>query len=288
MLGCVSRRILIAGCGYLGSALGVELAREGHEVWGLRRGAWQAPAGIRPLQADLTRTDSLSALPEGIDTVFYTAAAGSRDPVHYREVYLDGVGNLVRALAELGERPRRFLYTSSTSVYAQHRGEWVDEESVTRPTRETSEIVLLGERLLRSSGEGSVVLRLGGLYGPQRTGLVERVRRGEARLRPGPRHYTNRIHRDDAVAALLHLMELTEPAPIYLGVDSEPSDEAEVYRWLAQRLAVEPPQPAGPDEAPRTRAGSKRCSNERLRATGFHFRYPSYREGYEALLAGSD
>lgn len=288
MLRAVSKRILIAGCGYLGGALGSALARDGHTVWGLRRSQWRPPKGVQALRADLTRTDSLNELPEQIDTVFYTAAAKSRNPAVYRDVYLDGLDNLLRALTDLGERPRRVLFTSSTSVYAQRRGEWVDEESVTQPDQPTAELLLLGERLLLASDFESVVLRLGGLYGPGRTGLIDRVRRGDARIRPGPPHYTNRIHQRDAVDALRHLMDLPRPDPLYLGVDSEPSEEGEVYRWLAERLGAPEPRPADPDDEPRTRSGSKRCRNTRLLQSGYRFAYPSYREGYGALLASAE
>jgi nucleoside-diphosphate-sugar epimerase len=96
------------------------------------------------------------------------------------------------------------------------------------------------------------------------------------------------VHRDDAAAALCHLLELPELAPIYLGVDDMPADEADVLRWLAQELGVKEPRMLGEDEAPArdpSRAGSKRCRNDRLKATGFTFQYPSFREGYGALLA---
>ncbi len=129
------------------------------------------------------------------------------------------------------------------------------------------------------------VLRLGGIYGPGRTSLLERARSGV----PGGPAFTNRIHRDDAAAALLHLALLPTAEPCYVGVDCEPATEAEVLAWLARRLGVTPAEAPGvaPSSSRRAR-GSKRCRNARLLASGFRFRYPTWREGYEALLDERD
>jgi len=282
-------RVLIAGCGYVGGILGQMLVADGHQVWGLRRGAAGLPEGIRPVRGDLTRAETLGGLPEGIDFAFFTAGAKSRYERAYRSTYLDGIGNLLRALGEQGERPRRVFFTSSTSVYAQKRGEWVDEESVTAPTRFSGDILLLSERLLLASSFPATVLRLGGIYGPGRTSLIERVRGGTALRRPGPPHYTNRIHRYDAAGALRHLMtRASEPENLYLGVDGEPADESEVLCWLADRLGRPYPPEGETSSAARRGTGSKRCRNARLLATGYRFRYPSYRGGYEALLREGD
>jgi nucleoside-diphosphate-sugar epimerase len=276
-------RVLIAGCGYVGGALGRMLSAEGHQVWGLRRSATGKADGMRSVRADLTRSETLGGLPGGIEFVFYTAGAKSREEAAYRSTYLDGIGNLLRALREQGERPRRVFFTSSTAVYGQRRGEWVDEESVTMPTRFSGDILRLSEGLLLAGSFPATVLRLGGIYGPGRTSMIERVREGAARRRPGPPHFTNRIHRDDAAGALHHLMaRVAEPENLYLGIDSEPADESQVLCWLADRLGL--PHPPEGESSSRRGAGSKRCSNARLLAAGYRFRYPSFREGYEALL----
>ena len=137
-------------------------------------------------------------------------------------------------------------------------------------------------------------MRFGGIYGPGRTRLIDSVREGSATCPAGPPLYTNRIHRDDCARVLEHLLFLDDPAPLYIAVDDEPAPLDDVLDWLAQRLGVAPPlrtdqaisKPGAEqraDPALRMRA-SKRCSNARLRASGFQFRYPTYREGYAALL----
>jgi nucleoside-diphosphate-sugar epimerase len=126
------------------------------------------------------------------------------------------------------------------------------------------------------------VVRFGGIYGPGRTRLIDSVRSGQARCEPGL--YTNRIHRDDCAGVLEHLLALAAPAPLYIGVDDEPALQCEVLRWLAQQLGVPPPVPSGAPDDSRRRGGNKRCCNARLRASGYRLLYPSYCEGYTALL----
>jgi nucleoside-diphosphate-sugar epimerase len=209
------------------------------------------------------------------------AGADARDEAAYRRAYVDGPTNLLRVLEARRTRPQRIFYTSSTGVYAQSRGEWVDETSATEPRLFTGRHVLEGERRVLSAAFPATVVRFGGIYGPGRTRLVERVRRGEARFRPG--HYTNRIHRDDAAACLDWLCGREQLDAVYLGVDCEPAEEGQVLGWLAERLDAPAPQPQ-PEEGLGSRVGSKRCRNDRLRATGYGFLYPSFREGYAALL----
>lgn len=282
-------RIVIAGCGYVGSSLGEALAKDGHEVWGLRRDPSGLPAAIRGIAADLSRPETLAGIPEGIDYAVYAAAPKAAGETKaqdaYRALFMDGLEDFTRALREQAECPRRIFFTSSTSVYDQHRGEWVDEDSPTHPTRFAGEILLLAERLVWASGFPATVVRLGGIYGPGRSRLVDYVRSGEALLARGGPHYTNRIHRDDAAGILRHLIGLDAPERLYLGVDCEPALEADVLGWLGEQLGLGPLRAAAPSSpAPRRRAGSKRCRNTRLLESGYNFRYPTFREGYASLL----
>jgi nucleoside-diphosphate-sugar epimerase len=278
-------RVLIAGCGYVGSALARRLTDASCEVFGLRRKPSGLPDGIQPIAADLLECATLRALPADLDAVLYTAAADGFDEAAYKAAYVDGLRNLLGALEEQHQSPRRILFTSSTAVYGQSDGEWVDETSLTGPRGFSGRCVLEGEQLLLASRYPSLVLRLGGIYGPGRTRLIESVRSGKARLREGPSHYTNRIHRDDCAGALAHLLGLEAPQRIYLGVDCEPADEVLVLHWLAERLGVPPPQ-VEPTRANGRSPGSKRAANDRLLASGYRFLYPTFREGYGALLSG--
>ena len=275
-------RILIAGCGDLGSHLGVLLAHDGHQIWGLKRDPATLPAEIRPVQADLTDPASLVDLPAELDYVFYTAAAGGRDRSRYQAAYVDGVARLLTALSESGQDIKRIFFSSSTSVYGQHQGEWVDETSPTEPAAFSGQLMCQGEALFRDGPYPSTVVRFGGIYGPGRTQLIDSVRRGGATCTSEPMLYTNRIHRDDCANVFRHLLSLRDPESLYVAIDDHPAPQCEVLTWLAGQLGVSPPQPVRAVEPP---TNNKRCSNQRLRATGFRFRYPSYREGYRTLLS---
>lgn len=269
----------------MGCELATRLLRAGHEVYGLRRRVEALPDGVRPVAADLARPEDLVDLPADLDVVVYAAGPRSGDEAAYRAAYVDGQRNLADALSRSGGPPERWLFTSSTAVYGQSGGEWVDERSPTEPARFSGRVLLEAEALADRCGRRACALRLGGIYGPGRTRLLDSVREGRARLRPGPPHYTNRIHRDDAAAALHCLIGAEPLADRVLGVDGSPADENEVLRFLAGLIGVpEPPEAEEGEPLPPRRAGSKRCRNARLVATGFRARYPSYREGYAALL----
>lgn len=275
-------RVLIAGCGYVGCELGDRLARtDGHEVWGLRRDPSGVPSSVRPLAADLLDPELGRRLPT-VDRVVFAASADASAPEEYRAAYVEAVRNLLTALAERPDPPDRIVYVSSTAVCGDASGGWVDEETPPAPQSFRGEIVLEGEQLVRAGAIPAVVMRLGGIYGPGRTRLVERVRSGQAQCPDDGPFWSNRIHRDDAAGALRHLLELEEPAEVYLGVDDAPAPICDVYRWVADLLGAPEPRV---DPGARPRRSNKRCSNRRLRESGYRFEFPSFREGYGAMLA---
>jgi len=278
-------RVLIAGCGYTGIALGTQLAREGHAVWGLRRRPELLPATIHPLKADLCDPGSLALIPQKLDFVFYTAAAERTADDSYRAAYVMGIQNLLNHLSESHQPLRRVFFTSSTAVYAQTDGEWVDETSETLPREFAGRRLLEGEQLLVRGPFAATVVRMAGIYGPGRTRLINQVRRGEAVCQTLEPRYTNRIHRDDCAGVLQHLMKLSSPEVLYLGTDNEPADQAEVLRWLARQLGSPPPRSESRAQAGRESNSNKRCRNCRLSQSGYSFRYPTFREGYKAILA---
>ncbi len=282
-------RVLIAGCGDVGSAFGSRLALEGYAVWGLRRCPEGLPSGIQALPADLTRRETLRALPAGLDFVFYTAGADGASDEAYCAAYVEGLRNLLEALQIQNQRPQRVFFTSSTAVYAQSSGEWVDEGSPTDPVHFSGRRLLEAERLLLGGRFPATVLRLAGIYGPRRARLIDSVRQGTAVCTNGPAVYMNLISRDDCAGALYHLMRLREPDPLYLGVDHEPVERNGLLGWLAAQLGVRPPRVAAAAESQTSRSRSnKRCLNVKLVASGYQFRFPTFREGFAVLLAGTD
>ena len=281
-------RVLIAGCGYVGNALGELLVEDGAVVWGLRRHPASLPPRLRAIEADLSAQRTLEALPRDLDFVFYTAAPSvGAEEIHYRHAYIDGLRNLLTSLEERKQSPKRIFFTSSTSVFGQNDGSVVDEDSEAKPLRFNGKILLEAEELLGAAPFPSTVVRFGGIYGSRRTRLIESVRAGRARYRDDPPLYTNRIHVDDCASVLRHLLQLPDPDALYLAVDDEPATERMVMEWMAGVIGSPIPRPATGEEQGTGRVGgNKRCSNLRLRASGFSFRYPTFREGYGSLIEG--
>lgn len=276
-------KVLIAGCGDVGIRLAKRLIVDDHEVWGLRRDTSKLPPAIIPVTADLRAPESLR-LTAVFDYLFYLPSADARSDDAYRGAYVDGVRNLLGALQRgIGLPTKRIFYVSSTGVYSQNDGGWVDENSPTLPAADTGRRLLDGERTAASAGHPCTIVRFAGIYGPGRSGLINRVKAG-APCTADPPLYTNRIHSDDCAGVLHHLMRMMQPRDIYIGVDDEPALQCEVMDWIAGRLDIAPPRRAGKRESNRSSSANKRCSNRRLAESGFRFSYPTFRQGYAELL----
>jgi nucleoside-diphosphate-sugar epimerase len=278
--------ILLAGCGDLGTEAGLRFASAGHRVVGWRRSPDKLPAEIEGAAANLS-TAGLPPVPADTAAVVIAVAADAPTEEAYRSAYLNGVAHVLDALERDRVTPERVLFVSSTAVHGDAEGGWIDENTTPEPggfsgriMREAEELLL---KRLGGTGTSAVVLRLGGIYGPGRTRLIDQVRTGSAIIPDQPR-FTNRIHRDDAAGAIMQLCTMSAvPAPVYLGVDNDPAELGDVLRFLAAELVLDVP-PTG--DAGDARGGNKRCSNALLRETGFSFKYPTFREGYRDILAG--
>lgn len=272
-------KVLIAGCGDVGNALAARLLADDCEVWGVRRRVEALGDGVQAWRIDLTEPRSFATPPAAFDYLFYTASADRRDEDHYRSVYVHGLRELLQALRAAGCTLRRIFFTSSTAVYGQNAGEWVDESSRTSPLRFNGRVLLDAEQIVRDAPELGVNLRLSGIYGPGRTRLVRKVWNGEANASGS---WTNRIHVEDCTGVLHHLMRIDDPKPLYLGSDDEPVTSADVVTWLSRELGAPVPR-----EAPRADGRerlNKRCRNALLRTSGYRFELPTFREGYRPIV----
>lgn len=274
-----SSRILIVGCGVIGTRVGEQLLQQGYEVAGLRRDPAALPAGFLSLAGDYSvAADMDAAAAFQPDQLLFTPVPAGRDAHGYRRGYLDGI----RAMTEAGvlNACERAVMVSSTRVYAEAEGGWVDETSALSTTDEPAQIIAAAENAFLGSCSGASVLRASGIYGRWPGMLLSRVARGEASA--DPNRIGNRIHRDDLVGAITFVLTRSAAAAGVINVtDSAPVPVGEVERWLAAQLGVKLQPPL---EGYAVGRGNRRCANTRLQDLGYALVYPDYKAGYGALL----
>ncbi|CRM65863.1 hypothetical protein H097_01637 [Pseudomonas sp. FH4] len=278
--------VVIAGCGDVGSRLASQLLAAGWEVHGLRRNVSRLPEGVIGIAGDLFNKECPDTWPiGGVDYLVYCAAATDHDEAGYRKAYVQGLEHVLEWLGDYGQEPKHLVFVSSSSVYGQQDGEWVDETSATQAVGYSGQVMLEAEQVAFDSGIPATTLRLTGIYGPGREWLLSQVRQGY-RVAVEPPLYGNRIHVDDAAGLLAFLLLHVEQGgtldKVYIGVDDAPAPLSEVVGWLREYLGVT----EWAEDASVRRAGSKQCSNARAKALGWTPTYPSYREGYAAILKG--
>ena len=279
-------RTLIIGCGYVGLPLGELLASQGHTVFGIRRGTDAdrelLAKNITPLHVDITDPAQLAPVDPSFDVVINLVSSSKGGLEDYRSVYFEGTKNILRWLSK--SPPHVYLYTSSTSVYAQADGSWVDESSPAEPDSPTSQVLIDTERELisahRTNSFPAIIVRASGIYGPERGHLFKQFLREEAVIRDDGSSWINMIHVDDLAAAIAHLIEHGQGGEIYNVTDDEPVTQSEFFRWLADRLGKTIPPNAPADPNRKRGLTNKRVSNKKLKATGFSLKYPTFREGY--------
>ncbi len=289
-------RVLLVGCGDIGSGLATLLVARGHQVIAVKRSApHKALPGVRYLACDITQPDQVQHIPREVDQVFVILAPGERTESCYHTLFIIGLKNVLRHFARAIEEHssgRRatphWIFVSSTSVYGQRRGEWIDEDSPTLPRAFNGRCLLQAEKLLHEHDYSSTVVRFAGIYGPGRNGLINAVVQGNP-VQYQPNYYTNRIHAEDCVRLLAYLLAQrlagTKLENCYVASDNAPVPLGEVVTWLARQLDCEPP-PARVATSP-SPSQNKRCRNDKVTEQGYLFRYGDYQSGYRDLIKTS-
>jgi nucleoside-diphosphate-sugar epimerase len=301
---------LIVGCGYLGLRVARRWLAAGQKVAGVvhsdASATALAAASVRPIVADVTRPETLRDLPAA-DALLYCVGYGADSNSSRWAVYVDGLRAVLDAVPP---EVRRVIFVSSTGVYAEQDGGWVDEDSPCAPSRESGRALLAAEQVLAAHrlGERGIVLRLAGIYGPgrlpgtvpsfaERTGHVIAGResakmglspltRGEPLAIPAGQSI-NLIHVDDAASAVLAAEARARPPRTYIVADGHPVDRREYFTELARQLGLQPPcfRDPRPGEAATRRGGDKRaCSRRMLEELQVKLEYPTYREGIKAAV----
>lgn len=282
---------LIAGFGDLGREIAHTMHSDatqslsGETVLALRRHVPTPPAlpspNVRWLQANLSVPETLARLPNGITHAVFCATPDQRDEANYRATYLNGLQHLVHALKQTGNAQARVLFVSSTAVYGTQQTGWLTESSLAQPSGFNGQVLLEAENWLLDNWPKPLVLRLSGIYGPNRLALLKKLLAGEATVPASEAYWANRIHVSDAAGAVLHLLQQQSCAGVYIGTDSTPVPLKTLYLDLAHALKAPPPA----EGSASAMMGKKRLSNQKLRDSGYVFRWPDCREGYAAIVA---
>lgn len=284
-------RILLVGCGYTVAPLADRLRARGEAVVALARTEESARAlaarGLAARAADCRDPAAARRACAGdFDAVVFSLAAHGAAP---REIYIDAVRHVLDAIER--KLPRFFAFTGSTSVYGCSSDGWIAEEAEPSPATPNARILLEAERRLAERAKGRfavALLRLSGIYGPGRSHLLDRLRGGAETIPGSADAWMNRIYRDDAASALEHLLFHPFPAAaceIFNVTDNAPARRGEVVGWICARLGRAPPCFEAAASSSRHGAdANRRLSNARLRALGWAPKFPTYREGFGALM----
>ncbi|MDD2934296.1 MAG: SDR family oxidoreductase [Methylotenera sp.] len=273
-----ANKVLIIGCGDLGTAVAQQLVQSGFQTIAVRRSAVVID-GVLMIQADVTQPDTLESLPAiQPEIVVYCVAAEAQMDAAYKAAYVDGLRHVL-ATQLSNSNLKHVFFVSSTRVYGQSAETLLDESILAMPADFGGERLLEAEALLQSLTCPATTLRLSGIYGPRRLRMINLAQSPERW--PHQNSWSNRIHRDDAAAFIVFLIQQTlvgdTPQPCYIVTDSQPVTQYEVLNWIAAKLGV------APQIIPAV-AGGKRLSNQAMLATGFQLQYPTYQDGYQALL----
>lgn len=272
---------LIIGCGYLGRRVAAQWRAAGERVFATTRRPERADEfralGLDPIMCDITRPESLTALPHSVDAIVHCVGLDRTAGLPMRTVYVDGLRNILTTL--LGWTGR-FVHVSSTSVYGQTNAEDVDETAATEPIEESGRIVLDAERCLRMLRPEAIVLRFAGIYGPDRLLKSKALRAGEP-LTAHPDKRLNLIHVDDGARAVVAAIERGSPGAIYNVCDDEPVLRRAFYARFAELIGAPPPTfaPSAHERA------NRRILNTRLRRDlAVELLYPTFKEGLRASV----
>ena len=274
---------LIIGCGYLGRR--VATLWRSHGVHATTRRTDEAAVlraqGCEPLICDVLDRETLTQLPAA-DTVLYAIGFDRASGTSMRSVYVDGLANVLANLPP----PKRFIYISSSSVYGQTDGGWVDEDARTEPQEESGQIVLAAEAALRRTLPSAIILRFSGIYGPGRLLRRRAIEKGEPIVGDADK-WLNLIHVDDGVRAVLAAEANAVPGRIYNICDDEPVRRRDFYTELARVLGAPPPRfvPPPPLATLPHESANRRIRNARMKEElRVELRYAGYRQGLAASV----
>ncbi len=271
-------KVLLVGYGYVGQALAKRLHEAGHLVAALRRSIQASAGPVQLYQGDAGEPTTLHKLPSDFDQIVCSTSPDARTPEAYERAYPKVVEALLHRFPTA-----RLLLVSSTSVYDQQEGSELTESarataaSPTAAQIHRAELKLLAPTLKTHH----VVIRASGIYGPGRSRLISSLLH-HALDEATAQIWTSRIHRDDLAGIVHFLIERPQLAGVFHASDPSPTQLKDLSTWV--RAHVAPTALPVVSAAVRGRK-NRRIVPARLVELGYPFLYPSFRQGYEAVLA---
>ena len=296
------KRIAILGAGWLGTHLAGQAINHGMHVSTLTRNPATSEKlydlGVhQPITAQLHEATWHNKLLREQDFVVNCVSSAGGGIKGYRLSYLEGNRSI---LAWAGSKhPASFVYTGSTSVYPQVDGQIVDETTSTEGASESGQVLLETERLIRENSlfARNTILRLGGLYGPGRHYLLDRLKEGVKEIPGSGDSLLNLLHLDDACSAIWATLsqdgnDSREPVEIFNVTDGNPSTKANIVEWLAEQLGCPTPLFNPNAQSGRSlirnskgKAPNRRIDNRKIRIEcGWAPTHLTHRDGYRDLL----
>jgi len=274
-------KILIIGCGDLGQAVAIKLFSQDHHITGLKRHPPTNKQSIHYIKADISKIETLNSLTGDFQQAIIILSPDSSSTEAYQAVFETGINNLLLAL----NKNTSITFISSTRVYTENNGEWVNEKTPANACDPKSRLILQAESRILAHNPLNTIIRFSGIYGRAKGYFLQQIKNA-APIQQYPSYYTNRIHRSDCIGVIVHLINKKiagdKLEPIYLASDSEPSPKWDVACYLAKQMNCNKPIASSePDQ----NSQNKRISNQRLMDSGYTFKYPSYKQGYQQTIS---
>ncbi len=273
------------GCGKIGHLLAEKLAEKDHRVVAIKRteSFKISILNYSLIYLDISNPLEVNSLDTDFSIVVFIVSPQQRNLVHYQKVFQIGLQNLINHFSN-NNNAVGWFFISSTRVYQQANTQWVNEKSLAEPQDGIARVLRDAEKLLLNMTENRVIIRFSGIYGPNRYRLLNQISQGQ-KINFHPDYYTNRIHFEDCIGVLIFLIEkycLHESLDdCYLASDNVPVTMGKLVAWLAERMTIAKPEFDNQSSASQL---NKRCQNKRLVDLGYEFRYPSYQEGFIAVI----
>ena len=275
-------KILIVGCGQLGFSIVKNADPDIFKLYGFSRSLKKSPPSIEMHQVDILKNEAIDVIKSvNPEIIIYAVSADTQSVESYQDHYVAGLKKTYAALLEL-DHFKHLFFVSSTRVYGQKTTKILSELDIAEPSDYGGEALIEAEAVSRQLKDKATILRLSGIYGPNRTRMIQLAQSNPGNW-PATNNWSNRIHEEDAARFIVFLIKrimLKEPIePLYLVTDGIPTKQYDVLTWIRKRLQLT----TDTIEIPILESG-KQLQSVLLNQNGFILKYPDFTYGYEAII----